>query len=163
MQREYLNFFPFFKMRENNKILRECYEDHFIKKFKLELNRPYLRVPIYIYIYKYSQKQPPEAFYKKAVLESFAIFTRNHQCWSFFLIKASNFFKKRLQHRCFPVNIAQFLRTPTLKNVCDQLLLYSQLKNLINWSYSSEVFCKEAVLKIIFKAQRKMPKMELSF
>ena len=30
--------FPFFKMKENNKILRECYEDHFIKKFKPELN-----------------------------------------------------------------------------------------------------------------------------
>ena len=31
--------FPFFKMKENNKILRECYEDHFIKKFKPEPNR----------------------------------------------------------------------------------------------------------------------------
>ena len=31
--------FPFFKMKENNKILRECYEYHFIKKFKPELNR----------------------------------------------------------------------------------------------------------------------------
>ena len=30
--------FPFFKMKEN-KILRECYEDHFIKKFKPELNQ----------------------------------------------------------------------------------------------------------------------------
>ena len=26
-------------MKENNKILREFYEDHFIKKFKQELNR----------------------------------------------------------------------------------------------------------------------------
>ena len=31
--------FPFFEMKENNKILRECYEDHFIIKFKPELNR----------------------------------------------------------------------------------------------------------------------------
>ena len=31
--------FPFFKMKENNKIFREYYEDHFIKKFKPELNR----------------------------------------------------------------------------------------------------------------------------
>ena len=30
--------FPFLKMKENNKILGECYEDHFIKKFKPELN-----------------------------------------------------------------------------------------------------------------------------
>ena len=28
--------------------------------------------------------------------------------WSLFLI---NFIKKRLQHRCFPVNIAKFLQT----------------------------------------------------
>ena len=27
------------------------------------------------------------------------------------------------QHRCFPVNIANFLRTPILKNICEQLLL----------------------------------------
>ena len=31
--------FPLFKMKEKNKILREYYEDHFIKKFKPELNR----------------------------------------------------------------------------------------------------------------------------
>ena len=36
---EIFKIFPFFKMKENNKILRECYEDHFIKKFKPELNR----------------------------------------------------------------------------------------------------------------------------
>ena len=29
-----------------------------------------------------------------------------------------NFTKKRLQHRCFPLNIAKFLRTPVLKNIC---------------------------------------------
>ena len=29
---------------------------------------------------------------------------------------------KRLQHRCFPVNIAKFLRTPILKNICERLL-----------------------------------------
>ena len=31
------NIVPFFKMKEN-KILRECYKDNFIKKFKAELN-----------------------------------------------------------------------------------------------------------------------------
>ena len=30
---------------------------------------------------------------------------------------------KRLQHRCFPVNIAKFLRTPILKNIYQRLLL----------------------------------------
>ena len=34
-----------------------------------------------------------------------------------------NFIKKRLQHRCFPVNIAKFLSTSILKNICVRLLL----------------------------------------
>ena len=31
--------------------------------------------------------------------------------------------KKRLQHRCLPVNIAKFLGTPFLKNICERLIL----------------------------------------
>ena len=31
-------------------------------------------------------------------------------------IQAYNFIKKRLQHRCFPVNTTKFLRTPTVSN-----------------------------------------------
>ena len=42
-------------------------------------------------------------------------------------LKAYIFIKKRLQHRCFAVNIAKFLRTPVLKNVCKRLLL------ILNW------------------------------
>ena len=34
-----------------------------------------------------------------------------------------NFLKKRLQHRCFPVNIATFLKTLILMKICEQLLL----------------------------------------
>ena len=37
--------------------------------------------------------------------------------------KPCNFVKKRLQHRYFSVNIAKFLKTPILKNICVQLLL----------------------------------------
>ena len=73
-----------------------------------------------------SQKQPPEVFYKKAVFKNFAIFTGKHLCWSLFLIKLQalwrgTLFKKRHQHRCFPINIAKFLRTPfwrTFANGC---------------------------------------------
>ena len=57
---------------------------------------------------------------KKAVLKKFAIFTRKHLCWSLW---ACNFIKKSFQHRCFPVNIAKFLRTPDLKNICERPLL----------------------------------------
>ena len=38
-------------------------------------------------------------------------------------LQISNFIKKRLQHRCFPVRFAHFLRTPILKNICEWLLL----------------------------------------
>ena len=37
-------------------------------------------------------------------------------------LKASNFIKKRLQRRCFPVKLAKFLRTLILKNILEQLL-----------------------------------------
>ena len=42
-----------------------------------------------------------------------------HRCSSkkmFLSLKACNFIKKRLQHRCFPVNIAKLLRTPFSQN-----------------------------------------------
>ena len=41
-------------------------------------------------------------------LQNLAIFTGKRLCWRFFLIK---FIKKRLQHRCFPVNVAKCLST----------------------------------------------------
>ena len=34
-----------------------------------------------------------------------------------------SFIKKKHQHRCFPVNIAKFLRAPILKNIYEWLLL----------------------------------------
>ena len=40
------------------------------------------------------------------------------------VLKASYFIKKRLQERCIPLNIVNFLRTPISKNSCKQLLLY---------------------------------------
>ena len=46
---------------------------------------------------------------------------------SFFLIKLQadvcNFTKKRLWHRCFPVNFGKSLRTPFLRNISGWLLL----------------------------------------
>ena len=32
-------------------------------------------------------------------------------------LQVCNFIKKRLQHWCFPMNIAKVLRTPILKNI----------------------------------------------
>ena len=52
-------------------------------------------------------------------------------------LKTCNFIKKRLQHRCSPVNIAKFLRTPFLNNICKRLVLQPP-----------EVFYKKKFLKI---------------
>ena len=37
-------------------------------------------------------------------------------------LQTCNFIKTRSQHRCFPVNIANFLILPILKNICKLLL-----------------------------------------
>ena len=61
----------------------------------------------------FRQKQPLEV---SGVLKNLR---SSHRSCSVFLIRlqaqASNFIKKRLQHRCFPVNIAKFLRTTILR------------------------------------------------
>ena len=43
-----------------------------------------------------------------------------------------------LQHRCFPVNIAKFLITPVLKNICIRLLLKIILKMIYCKSHRSQ-------------------------
>ena len=72
-------------------------------------------------------------FCKKGVLKNFTKFTGKHLCQSLFFNEvaglrptsspercagdevgpeACNFIKKRLWHRCFPVNFVKYLRTP---------------------------------------------------
>ena len=68
--------------------------------------------------------------YKKGVLKIFCnIHEKTHVLDCLFNkaagMKAFNFIKKRLQHRCFPLNIEKILRTPTLKNTSGRLLLHT--------------------------------------
>ena len=54
---------------------------------------------------------------KKKVLRNFAKFTGKPLCQRLFLnkvagLRPATLVKKRLRHRCFPVNFAMFLRTP---------------------------------------------------
>ena len=58
---------------------------------------------------------------EKGVLINFAKFTGKHLCQGLFL---SNFTKKRLWQRCFPVNFAKFLRTTFSQNTTWRLLLH---------------------------------------
>ena len=64
----------------------------------------------------YSQKQPTKVFYQKRVLKNLAKFTGKYLCQTLFFNKVEGLrpailLKKRLWHRCFPVNFAKFLRT----------------------------------------------------
>ena len=81
------------------------------------------------------QKQPPEVIYKKGVLENFTKFTGKHLCQSLFFNKVAGpgprpatLLKKRLWHRCFPVNFVKFPRTPFLTEHLQWLLLLLETK-----------------------------------
>ena len=65
--------------------------------------------------------QPPEVFCKKDVLINFTKFTGKHLCQSLFFhkvggLRPGTLLKKRIWHRCFPVNFRKFIRTLSLKN-----------------------------------------------
>ena len=70
---------------------------------------------------------------KKGVLRIFAKFTGKHLCQSLFFNKVAGLrpqatlLKKRLWHRCFPVNFAKILRTPFLLNTSGRRLLRGQI------------------------------------
>ena len=71
------------------------------------------------------QKQPPELFCKKKAFEKFCKFYRKtpvleslfNKVASLMACNEKETIKKRLQHRCFPVNIVKFLRTPILVSI----------------------------------------------
>ena len=74
------------------------------------------------------EKQPPEVFCKKGVSKNFTKFTGKHLCQSLFLNKVADLrpetlLRKRLWHRCFPVNFANFLRIPFITEHLWWLLL----------------------------------------
>ena len=68
---------------------------------------------------------PPEVFCEKGVLRNFAKFTGKHVCPFDKVegLRPANLLKKRLWHRCFPVNFAKFLRTPFFTELLLRLLL----------------------------------------
>ena len=73
----------------------------------------------------------PEVFCKKGVLKNFTKFTGKYLCQSLFFnrvpglagLRPTTVLKKRLWHRCFPVNLVKFLRTPiSIEHLCWLLL-----------------------------------------
>ena len=83
----------------------------------------------------------PEAFCKKGVFKNIGKFTGKHLCKIFFFnrnvvgLRPATLLRKRLLHRCFPVNFPIFLRTPFLQNTsgdCFCLLKRSFILIVIN-------------------------------
>ena len=85
---------------------------------------------------------------KIAVLKNFATFTGKH-------LQACNFIKKRLQHRCFPVNIAKFLRRPILKNIynngCSCLYVLALLCTFLHRKYKKACSSDFQITKTVNK------------
>ena len=84
-----------------------------VLKFRLSLSSTSCRINNYfeslvfqIIMHRNSRLQ---MFLKLRVLKYFAIFTGKHLCWSLLLMQLQALQTSRLQHRCFPVNIAKFL------------------------------------------------------
>ena len=64
--------------------------------------------------YNYIESSRPEVFCNKVVLRNLAKSTGRHLCQSLFFnivadAKPATLLKKRVWHRCFPVNFAKFL------------------------------------------------------
>ena len=88
--------------------------------------------------YAFFRSSHRRCYVKKAVLKNFAVFIGKYLCLSPSLIKSLikssglQEYQKGLRNRCFHVNIAKFLRTPTLKRICQQLLLiFSHRKSYV--------------------------------
>ena len=85
----------------------------------------------------------PEVFCKKGVLRNFARFTGKHLCKSFFysINWPATLLKKKLWHRCFPVNLAKFVKTPFFKEYLRWLLLNCRIHWFLffsfNWKFDS--------------------------
>ena len=71
--------------------------------------------PSQIYLIRSSHRR---CSIKKYALKNFAKFTGKHLCQSLFFNKL---LKKRLWHRCFPVNFPKFSRTSYLQNSSGRL------------------------------------------
>ena len=93
-------------------------------------------IQIHIYIYNSSDEKMSEAatggvLVWKSALRNFEKFTEEHLCQSLYFNKVpglcpATLLKKRLWHRCFPLNFTKFLRTPFLQNISGRLSLKCQ-------------------------------------
>ena len=79
------------------------------------------------------QKQPLEVLYKKDVLKYFAKSIGKHLCQGLFFnkvaaLRSATLLKKRLWHRCFSVNFAEFFSLAFLQNTYGLLIKRTKKK-----------------------------------
>ena len=86
-------------------------------------------------------------FFRIGVFKNLTNFTGKYMCWSLFNkladLKAYNFTKKRLQHTCFSVKFAKFLRTPSVA-----ASEFSETKFKLSYSTSGENKISEYFLTV---------------
>ena len=70
-----------------------------------------------------------ELFFKKGVLKSLTKSSIKHPCWSLFFNIVS-FLKRKLYHRCFPVNFTPFSQNPSRDCFCSTEFEYVSEKYL---------------------------------
>ena len=82
---------------------------------------------------------------KTDVFKNFAIFTGKKLCWSLFFIKFQDWrliflFKKRLQRRCFSVDIARFLRAAFFLKTCSlyvfKIFIWWQIIDILEFYFT---------------------------
>ena len=104
----------------------------------------------------------PEVFRKKVFFENFPKLTRKHQCQSLSFTKVAGLspltlLKKRLWHRCFPVDFAKFPRTPFFTEHLRWVFLkiLKIISKIIVSEFSSwvEVLFKKQSLVLLTKAK----------
>ena len=93
-------------------------------KWKMTFNPDTAKPAHKVTLYRKARSSFPEVFCRKSVLRNFAKFTGKHLSESLFL-RPATLLKKRLWHRCFPVNFAKFQRTPFFTEHLRWLLLKS--------------------------------------
>ena len=87
--------------------------------------------------------------YKINALKNLAIFAGKHLRWIFFII---NFTKKRLQYRCFPMNIAKclgaaFYIEPSRSLRFSEILCYDRITLDVFW-YKIDIFHISCVIAL---------------
>ena len=107
---------------------------------------------------RFISNQPPECnlfrsshqrcSIKIGVLKNLTKFTGKHLCQSLFFnkvagLRPATLLKKRLWHRCFPVNFAKFLRAPFSQNTSGRLLQFVQDSIILQTSNNLKLQTKQ--------------------